>query len=660
MSFVDNPLNSDEDDATDAAGNPPAVAEEPAKEAPKKKKEETDWQKSISCVDYLFWPDLEEEQEKEWKDMKADGSAAWIIHPDCTFNGLWDVFSMVLIVYSCISIPYRLGFSIEANDSEVVIDRCVDAIFMFDCMLTFRKAIVLDSKLVVDQPTIASTYLKGWFMLDFPSSFPFDLVLGAFTDASSPDAARILKVIRIFRMIKILRMVRIKRLLKKFQDAMSIKNGVMISLKFALVTVMASHFIACMFFARSGSEPSYNWALSYCVQADKENFNEQCGEDVCRVKNCEMLCGFSSRSNGPTFAQADDGSAAAIAGDECLDKCIDCSEMGQYTAAIYYALVTMTTIGYGDILPANNDERIFCTVTMLVGASIFAYAITNMCTVVHNLNPSSVYNKGRMDELTDLCNFMKINKTMKKKVMEFFFYKIDASNACHVNEEAILLDMSTTLRRQVRAFTLKRVLSSVPFFKKYVESEHPDAQRFIGAIAMRITSTPYAPGDTICKQGGESEAMYMLSKGDVSVSVNGEEIKVVGDGCVLNTSAGFREGLNAYTAVCQDNTDVFELKREDFQECVEWYADAGHAEEDKRSLASVTLRAIEKSAVEFGLTVTDLVDFTVDSDGTAYEDPLSEAERESARKDEVKELKTRMAMQKEYIELLTGTISGMK
>lgn len=658
MSFVDNPLNSDEDDADAAARNPPAVGEAPAA-PPKEKKPETDWQKETKVWDVLFWPDLEEEKEKEWIAMKADGSANWIIHPDCTFNGLWDLFSMVLIVYSCVSIPYRLGFGLEAMGSELAIDRCVDAIFMFDCFMTFRKAIVVDSQLVVDQPTIASTYMKGWFLLDFPSSFPFDVVLGLFTDASNPDAARILKIIRIFRMIKILRMVRIKRLLKKFQDAMSIKNGVMISLKFALVTVMASHFIACLFFARSSSIKEYNWAHSYCVWADKDNFNEQCGEDVCRVRNCEILCAFSSRSNGPTFMQADDGSAEAIAGDECLDKCIDCSEMGQYTAAIYYALVTMTTIGYGDILPANNDERIFCTVTMLVGASIFAYAITNMCTVVHNLNPSSVYNKGRMDELTDLCNFMKINKMMKKNVMDFFFYKIDQSDACHVNEDLILKDMSTTLARQVRAFTLKRVLSSVPFLKKYVESEHPDAQRFLGAIAMRVTSTPYAPGDTICKQGAESESMYILSKGDVAVSVNGEEIKTVGDGCVLNTSAVFRQGLNAYTAVCVDNTDVYELKREDFQECVEWYADAA-GEDGKQSLASVTLRAIEKSAVESGLTVTDLVDFTVDSDGTAFEDPLPEAERELARQEEMKELNTRMKMQKDYIELLTGTISGMQ
>ena len=39
---------------------------------------------------------------------------------------------------------------------------------------------------------------------------------------------------------------------------------------------------------------------------------------------------------------------------------------------------------------------------------------------------------------------------------------------------------------------------------------------------------------------------------------------------------------------------------------------------------------------------------------------LSEAQREAARQDEMTELKKRMALQDEYIKLLTGSISGMQ
>merc|ERR1719272_2150744 len=115
--------------------------------------------------------------------------------------------------------------------------------------------------------------------------------------------------------------------------------------------------------------------------------------------------------------------------DECLEGCVACDPMVQYRSSIYFALVTMTTIGYGDVLPTTSSERYFTTVAMLVGASIFAYAITNMCTVVHNLNPADVYVKGRMDDLVDLINFLGLKRAMRHKIMELFFFKSNASTS---------------------------------------------------------------------------------------------------------------------------------------------------------------------------------------------------------------------------------------
>ena len=44
--------------------------------------------------------------------------------------------------------------------------------------------------------------------------------------------------------------------------------------------------------------------------------------------------------------------------------------------AFYYSVVTMSTVGYGDILPKQNDARLFAVSVMLLGLAVFATSVT--------------------------------------------------------------------------------------------------------------------------------------------------------------------------------------------------------------------------------------------------------------------------------------------
>ena len=42
------------------------------------------------------------------------------------------------------------------------------------------------------------------------------------------------------------------------------------------------------------------------------------------------------------------------------------------------AITTMITVGFGDIIPQNNSERLFAVFSMLVACVVFAYSMNTM------------------------------------------------------------------------------------------------------------------------------------------------------------------------------------------------------------------------------------------------------------------------------------------
>ena len=58
----------------------------------------------------------------------------------------------------------------------------------------------------------------------------------------------------------------------------------------------------------------------------------------------------------------------------------------RYTASMYWALTTMSTIGYGDIKSITNVERIVSIVIMLVGSVIFGVVVGGMTQLIAQLD----------------------------------------------------------------------------------------------------------------------------------------------------------------------------------------------------------------------------------------------------------------------------------
>ena len=484
--------------------------------------------KTLGRWDKLVEDDGGEEMDQETAEKHLFGSIAkrhdpmsvpvpWgLVHPLSTFMRRWDMLTMWLLLYTAIWTPFEVAFVEEKRLSAMYfVNMVINLAFFTDMIINFNL-MYFDEKLLTmisDRKLIAKRYLRGFFIIDFISILPYDDITLA---TGSKANLKILRIVRIVRLAKLLRILRSSRIFARFENSMTINYGALKLVKFVVGTLFIAHWMACLWHLVKVVEQSRcNWVTDYyfgeCLYNDADDNDEH----------------VTARS--------------------------------LYFTALYLATMTISTVGYGDVTPQTEPERVFLTVGMLVGASVYAYIVGSICSVIASMNYRETEFQELMDRLNLFIKEAKIDTDLAGRLRAFFRYRRKVTNQISWGE---LLDlMSPSMRQEVATQINTAWLIKVEIF-------HGIPEQVAIELSFNFELETFPPEEHIIGERDESTKLFVLKSGVVMCK---GRVRTIGDNACFGEDMLWRTMQRGYKAVSLTFCDCFTLRKDTLERVMDNY-----------------------------------------------------------------------------------------
>ena len=98
----------------------------------------------------------------------------WLLYPGNKYKNMWDVWILVLMVYTATYFPYLICFKDSSGEGQFYLDLFIDFGFFIDIILTFFTVTKnKDGSLEEERSKIACRYLVTWFPVDSFTTIPW-------------------------------------------------------------------------------------------------------------------------------------------------------------------------------------------------------------------------------------------------------------------------------------------------------------------------------------------------------------------------------------------------------------------------------------------------------------------------------------------------------
>lgn len=399
----------------------------------------------------------------------------YYIEPNNSFIFIFDMILAVLSLLSFIHLPFEIAFIHQATQGTLffnfIFNTIIDLLYLIDIIIAvFKGYYDLEEHFIFKNNDICFHYFKGWFILDFIAAIPLNFLLdyilifypkSKFTQATlqiySNDEYTLVHLFRLFRLIKGFKII-FNNLFMKYLKKNCFDS--MMESKWALINISLLFFFASV-----------------------------------NLFGCIFI--FLGYNHFPNWFE--------------LKELEPYDVLGIYIASIYFILMTIVSIGYGDISSANMSERIFNVFLLIFGIMLYSWAISTISKQIEDTNEKAIEYNQKLKLLEQIkLSHKKFPPLLNEKIQRYLYYNYEHDQS---NVEIILNQLPGILRNALIYNMYRPILENFTFFKSFANNN------FCVRVLIAFKPIVYLKNERLIHEGDYLEEMFFVKKGILSLEL---------------------------------------------------------------------------------------------------------------------------------------------